>query len=320
MIMEENKKRLEFYGGAVGGLVPFLIFLAGTIYICVKGAPTETGMALFALIGLLCGAFFAKNRWDYSEEIFVGMADPVAVVPVLYWLIAGFFGAILKASGLVNGLVWLASNVNMSGSVFCIVAFLICSVYASATGTSMGTIIPCMSVIYPAGVIIGANPVVLAGAIVSGGCFGDNLAPISDTTITSAKINNVAIGDVVRSRFKYAFVTALIACILFFVFGNGTAVDSGESARILAEYSDPRALPMIIPAIVVIFLAVRGHHLVESIAWGSLLAIIEALALDLMSVGELIYIENGAPAGVLVNGVSGMFGLCILAVLLAPIL
>lgn len=68
MIMEENKKRLEFYGGAVGGLVPFLIFLAGTIYICVKGAPTETGMALFALIGLLCGAFLLKTDGTIAKK------------------------------------------------------------------------------------------------------------------------------------------------------------------------------------------------------------------------------------------------------------
>ena len=119
-------------------------------------------MALFALVGLLVGAFFAKNKWDYSEEIFVGMANPVAVVPVLCWLIAGFFGAILKSAGLVNGLVWLASKANISGALFCVAAFVICAVYACATGTSMGTIIPCMSVIYPAGVIVGANPVVLA--------------------------------------------------------------------------------------------------------------------------------------------------------------
>lgn len=232
-----EKKKIEFYGGSAVGLVPFLIFLAGTVYICVKGAPTETGMALFALMGLLAGAFFAKNKWDYSEEIFVGMADPVAVVPVLCWLIAGFFGAILKSAGLVNGLVWLASKANISGALFCVAAFIICAIYA---------------------------------------------------------------------------------CVLFLIFGGGDIVDSTRSAEIMAEYADPKALPMLIPAILVILLAVRGHHLVESIAWGSALAIVEALVLGLLKVSDLVYIENGAPTGVLVNGVSGMFGLCILAVLLAP--
>lgn len=313
-----EKKRLEFWIGPMGSLIPFAVFLVGTIYICIKGAPTETGMALFALMGLMIGAFFAKNRWDYSEEIFVGMADPIAVVPVLCWLIAGFFGAVLKSSGLVNGLVWAASQVHLTGGGFCVVSFIVCAIYASATGTSMGTIIPCMAVIYPAGVIIGANPAVLAGAIVSGGCFGDNLAPISDTTITSSKINNAAIGDVVRSRIKYALVTAVIACILFLIFGGGEMQSQAESARIMAEFSSPKTLPMILPAVLVIFLAVKGHHLVESIAWGSLLAIVEALALGLLNISDLLCVADGAPQGILVNGVSGMFGLCILAVLLAP--
>lgn len=313
-----EKKKLEFWIGPMGSLVPFAVFLIGTIYICIKGAPTETGMALFALMGLMVGAFFAKNRWDYSEEIFVGMADPIAVVPVLCWLIAGFFGAVLKSSGLVNGLVWSASQVHLTGGGFCVVSFIVCAIYASATGTSMGTIIPCMAVIYPAGVIIGANPAVLAGAIVSGGCFGDNLAPISDTTITSAKINNARIGDVVRSRIKYAVVTAVIACILFLIFGGGEMQSQAESARIMAEFASPKTLPMILPAVLVIFLAMRGHHLVESIAWGSLFAIVEALALGLLKFSDLLYVADGAPQGILVNGVSGMFGLCILAVLLAP--
>ena len=313
-----EKKQLEFWIGPMGSLVPFAVFLIGTIYICIKGAPTETGMALFALMGLMIGAFFAKNRWDYSEEIFVGMADPIAVVPVLCWLIAGFFGAILKSSGLVNGLVWAASQVHLTGGAFCVVSFIVCAIYASATGTSMGTIIPCMAVIYPAGVIIGANPAVLAGAIVSGGCFGDNLAPISDTTITSAKINNAAIGDVVRSRVKYALVTAAIACVLFLIFGGGEMQSQAESARIMAEFATPKTLPMILPAVLVIFLAMRGHHLVESIAWGSLFAIVEALALGLLKFSDLLFVADGAPQGILVNGVSGMFGLCIPAVLLAP--
>ncbi|WP_100065906.1 Na+/H+ antiporter NhaC family protein [Miniphocaeibacter massiliensis] len=314
----DNKIKLEFHGGSWMSLVPFAVFLIGTVYISIMGAPTETGMVLFALIGILLGVFFAKDRWQYSEEIFNGMANPIAVVPVLCWLISGFFGAILKSSGLVGGLVWVASKLNLNGAMFCVAAFLICSIYASATGTSMGTIIPCMAVIYPAGVIIGANPVVLAGAIVSGGCFGDNIAPISDTTITSAKINNVAIGDVVRSRLKYAAVTAIAAIIAFLIFGNGTPVTGVDGVNIMKDFSDPKTLPMILPAVLVIFLAIRGRHLVESIAWGSVFAIVLALALKLLTPSQLIAIKDGAPVGILIDGVSGMFGLCILAVLLAP--
>ncbi|MFR2848655.1 MAG: Na+/H+ antiporter NhaC family protein, partial [Hungatella hathewayi] len=191
---------------------------------------------------------------------------------------------------------------HLTGGAFCVVSFIVCAIYASATGTSMGTIIPCMAVIFPAGVIIGANPAVLAGAIVSGGCFGDNLAPISDTTITSAKINNAAIGDVVRSRLKYALVTAAIACVLFLIFGGGEMQSQAESARIMAEFATPKTLPMILPAVLVIFLAMRGHHLVESIAWGSLFAIVEALALGLLKFSDLLFVADGAPQGILVNG------------------
>ncbi|MFR2848654.1 MAG: hypothetical protein ACLTC4_16705 [Hungatella hathewayi] len=34
-----EKKQLEFWIGPMGSLVPFAVFLIGTIYICIKGAP-----------------------------------------------------------------------------------------------------------------------------------------------------------------------------------------------------------------------------------------------------------------------------------------
>ena len=38
-----------------------------------------------------------------------------------------------------------------------------------------------VSNLYPAGIMLGANEMMMAGCIVSGAIFGDNLDPISDT-------------------------------------------------------------------------------------------------------------------------------------------
>jgi Na+/H+ antiporter NhaC len=67
----------------------------------------------------------------------------------------------------------------------------------------------CFPIFYPAGVLLGCDPGVLAGAIVSASIFGDNLAPISDTTIISAgtqeytkKQGFADIGGCVATRLK----------------------------------------------------------------------------------------------------------------------
>ena len=58
--------------------------------------------------------------------------------------------------------------------------------FATASGTGFGTIATGMGVLYPAGIALGCYPPLLAGVIISGAVFGDNLAPVSDTTICSA--------------------------------------------------------------------------------------------------------------------------------------
>src|SRR5699024_11816066 len=93
---------------------------------------------------------------------------------------------------------------------------------AMATGSSIGTMFTAFPIFYPAGVLLGADPAMLAGAIVSGAIFGDNLAPISDTTIISASTQryrhrdgSADIGGVVTSRARYALVAALLAAICY---------------------------------------------------------------------------------------------------------
>ena len=57
-------------------------------------------------------------------------------------------------------------------------------------------------------------------AILSGAAFGDNLAPVSDTTIVSAYTQGATMRKVVRSRFPLALSAACIAATIFLIFGG----------------------------------------------------------------------------------------------------
>lgn len=91
----------------------------------------------------------------------------------------------------------------------------------------------------------------LAGAILSGAIFGDNVAPISDTTIASASSQAYTrnkgcadIGGVVASRTKYALVAGAFAVVCFALFG-GSGSTSEQAAELLSQYSDPKGLIML---------------------------------------------------------------------------
>ena len=71
------------------------------------------------VIGLTLGMFLCRQKWsDYAEEVFVGMANKIATVTIVAWFWAGMFAQVLRAGGLVDGLVWLGGASNATGGVF----------------------------------------------------------------------------------------------------------------------------------------------------------------------------------------------------------
>ena len=79
------------------------------------------------------------------------------------------------------------------------------------------------------------------GAVIGGATFGDNISPVSDTTIASASTQGADIGGVVRSRLKYAIPAAGLAIVVYASLGgvestvtsapakDGIAVESGNA-------------------------------------------------------------------------------------------
>ena len=112
----------------------------------------------------------------------------------------------LRQSGLIQGLTWLVMKLGLSAGFLPLVAFLVCLLISTACGTSNGAIVAVLPVLLPVAASVGANPSVVVGAIVSGAIFGDNLAPISDTTIASALTQDAEVRDVVRTRLPYSLI------------------------------------------------------------------------------------------------------------------
>jgi Na+/H+ antiporter NhaC len=269
---------LEFRLGPLGSAIPMLVFIVWAVVVCVLlaeyGAPDESALILGVVAGLVTGIFFCKSPWgDYCQAIFDGMSIPVGVIAVICWIWAGIFAKVLAAGGLVKGLVWLGGATGFSGSLFVTTTFILAAVFATAVGTGYGTTIAFCELMFPAGIILGADPVVLFAAILSGAAFGDNLAPVSDTTIVSAVTQETDIPGVVRSRFKYAIAAAIPAAILFLIFGGGGDLNVERASALIGRLSDPQGLFMLIPFGLVIYLALSGRHIIISVTWGILVAI-----------------------------------------------
>lgn len=308
---DEHVKRINFRLGSFGGAVPMLFFVLWAIFISVAGAPDVNGLIIGALWGLVLAMFLVKDKWAaYCEGIFEGMAQKVGVVAIVAWFFAGTFAQVLQMGGLVKGLVWIADVSGVEGSLFVVVTFMLAATFATAVGTGYGTVVAFTTLMYPAGLIVGADPVVLFAGILSGASFGDNLAPVSDTTIVSAVTQDADVPGVVRSRFKYAIMAAVPAMICLFIFGGASGevgISEAKAAEYMAGSANPVGLLFLIPFALVIYLAMSGNHIIVSLTWGILAAAVLGIVTGLITMQDLFYMDTqkGIVGGALVDGVVG---------------
>lgn len=314
-----EKTKLQFHGGWIVSAFPMLFFIVWAISVCLLGAPDVKGLLLGMVIGLALTMFLSKGGlYPYCEEIFAGMASKIGVIAIVCWLWAGIFAQVLRAGGLVEGLVWLSRAAGVGGGLFTCMTFLLAAVFASAVGTGYGTTVAFCTLLYPTGLLLGAQPVILFGAILSGAAFGDNLAPVSDTTIVSAATQDADVPGVVRSRFKYAAAAALPAAILFLIFGSsggGAPPDVDPSA---AAAVAPNGLALLVPFALVIGLAMSGRHIITSLTVGIATASGFILVLGLCPGTDLLAIDAGKQVmtGALVDGIAGYVDMCVLILLI----
>ena len=311
-----EKKRVEFRGSWTLAFVPVVIFLIFCIYYFVINKAFEMyALVMGAFVGLLIGALLTKkdSYGRYWEAVYDGAKESVPVVVLLFEI--GMFSALVKACGVSNGFVWLGQKLGIGGGLFTAFTFVAVSVIATATGSSIGTMFTCFPIFYPAGVLMGSNPMFLAGAIVAGGVFGDNLAPISDTTIISAgtqeyKDGRIAdVGGCVASRLKYSLVGGAISFVIYWLLGGGGSVGAG-GAEYLAGTS-PLPLVMLLDVVVMLLVAVKTGDIYKATTVGIVLG---ALIAGLITPAQIISVQDGTPTGFLTDGINNMMSTTVLVI------
>jgi Na+/H+ antiporter NhaC len=93
----------------------------------------------------------------------------------------------------------------------------------------------------------------MAGAVISGAMFGDNLSMISDTTIAATQIHPSSLKDKFKINFMIAF-GPMVLTLLFFALAN-----HGEAQGIQETSASP-ALIFCFPYLLVLFLALLGMN------------------------------------------------------------
>jgi len=303
---DASNKKLEFYFGDFGRFIPMIIAVIFILIAAVNQVNVQ-GYVIAFFAALVFGVLFVKNPKEYCEAAISGLGRPIFAIISIAVLLSAVAGALVSRSGLIHTLAAAVIGADFTGGMFAAFAFVVCCVLSMATGTSVGTYIVSFPIFYPIGVMVGVHPSFMAGALASGALFGDNLAPISDTTIASAGSQKCDMGACVRTRCWYSLpAAAAVFFIQLFFGGRGGTI----SPEIMGDLTvTPLSYVMLIVPVVIITLCLMRTHLIAALSYGIVVGIVAGIGSGLYPVSAIFNYPGGfRVGGMFVESIIGAAG------------
>lgn len=304
--MDQKIQRITYHFGKAGSLAPLAAAAAMIVWAALNQSNVN-GYVLAFFAALLTGVIFTRDEKAYGEAMVYGLSKPMFAVIVLAVILAAISGKLISAGGTVQTIAAYVVAAGFTGKLFVAASFLITCLLAFATGTSVGTYFVVIPILFPVGVMTGASPEFMIGAIVSGAAFGDNLGPISDTTIASSATQHADLGTVVKTRTRYSLPAAAGAFLLFLLFSKTTEKSSAVGAA--DSTANPASLILLVVPVVIIVLCMMRKHLITALSWGILAGIAAGLLSGIYTVEDLIAFPGGfSVSGAIIEAITGTAG------------
>ncbi|WP_404400475.1 Na+/H+ antiporter NhaC family protein [Idiomarina seosinensis] len=250
-------------------LLPLALFLAlflGTgIYFQNEGveyAFYQLPSPVAILPAIVLGILLSRQAFEERIATFVaGVGNSNIITMCMIYLLAGAFSTVAEATGGVDAMVALGLNV-IPASFLLPGLFLIAGVISTAMGTSMGTLAALAPVVLGIGEATDLSLPLLAGVLVSGAMFGDNLSIISDTTIAATRTQGCTMRDKFRANLKVSIPAAILTVVWLM---------SYDTSNVPLQIPDANFW-LCLPYFAIIVLAVMGLNVFAVLGLGIVLA------------------------------------------------
>lgn len=178
------------------------------------------------LFTVLLLTFWAKLRGFSWQDIQNGIKEGigVAIIPIFIFMLIGALIGIWIKAGIIPSIMVLGFHL-ISGSFFVPSVFIVCSIIGVAIGSGFTTISTVGIALFGIGSSMGANPALVAGAIISGAVFGDKMSPLSDSTNLSAAVAESELFAHIKNMMWSTIPSFVVSLILFWIFGNSGHMD-----------------------------------------------------------------------------------------------
>ncbi|WP_177763848.1 Na+/H+ antiporter NhaC family protein [Flavobacterium sp. I3-2] len=231
-----------------------------------------------ALIGVLVAFVLFKDSLNNKIETFIkGCGDSKIITMCIIYLLAGAFTTVTKAIGATDFMVALGIG-NITPEFLIIGVFVISCVLSFSIGTSVGCIVALGPIVVGLAEYSPDSLPMMAGALLGGAMFGDNLSLISDTTIAATQVMDCQMKDKFIANFKLAFAAAFLTVIAIY-FTQPQNSETVEMAYSCQYY-------LLIPYVTIIVLSILGLHVFLVL----IISIILAITIGLFST-EILFID-----------------------------
>lgn len=293
------------------------IFSVGFHYYSMKG------LIFAAVISLLAGFFLCRNKGQYWDSIIHGLAQYGNSRLIFIFLVIGIFSKLMNRGGIGNGFIWLSLQLGLSKSAFVVFSFLASAVISMGAGAPIAALFAVIPIFYSPGILLGANPAMLAGALISGIFFGDAISPSSQVINTTVMLQHdgasgkpAQLLDTLRQRMPYIAVAGAASMAVYVVFGGRGGV-MGDVSQI-AELSSPHGLWMLIPLAVLLLICFRTGNLFVGLSYAIVTGCVTGLITGGLAFSDIVAIdyETAGLKGIVFEGMSGMLDVAVSTILL----
>ena len=258
-----------------------------------------------AFMAACAWAFVVCRPRSFSERIerfSRGAAHSNIMMMVWIFVLAGAFAQGAKQIGAIDATVNLTLSLLPANMVLAGV-FLATCIISLSIGTSVGTIVALMPVAVGLADKAGASLTLMAGAVIGGAFFGDNLSFISDTTIAATRTQGCAMQDKFKANFRIVLPAAIVVLVLYVVLGwNLAPVVIDQSTQWLK----------VVPYFIVLITALFGVNVMKVLILG-----IISTGIVVLTDGHTTVMDWVTAMG---NGMTGMGELIIVTLLAAGML
>ena len=251
-------------------LLPLIIFVAIFLWSGVQyGSFYEFPAPIAVLIGIVA-AFFIFHRNGINENVngFIrGCGNPSILMMCLIALFSGAFSVVTKSIGATDTFVEITKNY-LSLQYLYAGVFVIASFLSFASGTSVGAVVSLAPIAAGFVSLPNVNVELIAGSLLGGAMFGDNLSFISDTTIAATQSQGCEMKDKFRMNGKIALPASVLTVLTLIIIG----ISIHPSGHSLSQGDAPIQWVNLLPYITVIVLAIAGLNVYVTFLIGTLIS------------------------------------------------